>query len=83
MTSWKKKEGVTTEVIVGILQYLISILIIIAENKCSSTYWWPDLQNKQPQFLNVKAKQQKELEQKFIFMTQKKIERIEEGRTFF
>lgn len=83
MTSWKKKEGVITEAIVGILQYLFSILLIIAQNECSSTYWWPNLQNKQPQFLKTKTKQQKELEQKFIFLTQKKIERIEVGRTFF
>jgi hypothetical protein len=39
--------------------------------------------NKQPQSLKEKTKRQKELEQKLIFLTQKKIERIEEGRTFF
>jgi hypothetical protein len=83
MTSWKKKEGVITEAIVGILQYLFSILVIIAQNECSSTYRWPNLKNKQPQFLKTKTKRQKELEEKFIFLTQKKIERIEEGRTFF
>jgi len=80
MTSWKKKEGVITEAIVGILQYLSSILIIIAQNEWMQFHLlMANLQNKQPQFLKAKTKRQKE----FIFLTPKKIERIEEGRTFF